>query len=380
MARSGDTTLDVSNPRSEADAGRKRASSLQKPRDLASEKYACQFERIAAHSSRRKWSSDNWGAPLNFEDESYVRLYTADTASWSLLGWEGQTVLMHMLRGRFDRAGVFDCGRHGPARAIAAVTKLPAEIVEIGLRAILDEGTWVVNGTMLVWPKYVEAQTCKRADRVRQQESRRNRRQSSLPWPVDPERDMSRTVTDRHDLSQQSQASQSVTPNQADPSLAKQSDLLSSSESDAKDEIQPAESDATTAECRKVFTFWQKEHGHEKAKFDSKRKNKIRARLRDKFTVRELCLAIRGAKRDPWLMGTDPKAEGKVYDDITVFLRDTPQVERLIALSGAPRKRPDGLATATLKRWTDPDAQNRDRYAQPPDDIPATLVASSGTI
>jgi hypothetical protein len=153
---------------------------------------------------------------MNFEDEPYVRLYTTDTASWSLLGWEGQTVLMHMLRGRFDRAGVFDCGRHEPSRAVTGVTRLPPEIVERGLAALLNEGTWVVNGNLLVWPNFVHAQTCARSDRLRQAESRKNRRNSALAV-IEVE---SQNVTDCHD---ESQWSRSVTLSSSSPSLAEPS-------------------------------------------------------------------------------------------------------------------------------------------------------------
>src|SRR6187399_1128707 len=140
---------------------------------------------------------------MNFEDESYVRLYTRDTASWRLLGWEGQTVLMHMLRDRFDRAGVFDCDGHKPSRAVTAVTGLPQEVVERGLASLLTEKVWIEQDGRLVWPKFVSAQTCKRADRLRQQESRRNRRDRALEPITEQPPGMSHGVTDGHDESQQ---------------------------------------------------------------------------------------------------------------------------------------------------------------------------------
>ena len=142
---------------------------------------------------------------MNFEDESYVRLYTRDTATWNLLGWEGQTVLLHMLRDKFDRAGVFDLGCHEPSRAVTAVTRLPEFVTSIGVAAVLREGVWVVRDGKLVWPKYVEAQRCKRSDRARQAESRRNRRDSAL-LKITPT--TSQNVTASHE---QSQPSQSVT-------------------------------------------------------------------------------------------------------------------------------------------------------------------------
>src|SRR3954467_1418051 len=136
---------------------------------------------------------------MNYEDEPYVRLYHTDTATWALLGWEGQTVLMHMLRGKFDRAGIFSCGRHEPSRAVTAVTRLPAELVEAGLAALLREEVWIVNNGQLVWPNYHHAQTCPRSDRLRQAESRKNRAKEALA-PITPKpQSLSRNVTDSHE-------------------------------------------------------------------------------------------------------------------------------------------------------------------------------------
>lgn len=145
---------------------------------------------------------------MNYPDESYVRLYTSDTATWSLLGWEGQTVLLHMLRGKFDRSGVFSCGRHEPSQAVTAVTRLPLAVVEIGLAAILREGVWILNAGQLVWPTYHYAQTCPRSDRLRQAESRKNRAIAAALPITPPANSLSQNVTECHELSQ---ASQSVT-------------------------------------------------------------------------------------------------------------------------------------------------------------------------
>jgi hypothetical protein len=118
---------------------------------------------------------------VNFSDEEYVRLYIADTTTWRMLGWRGQTVLMHLLR-RFDKSGIFDMRKHDPISAIAAATGLPDEVVEPGLRAILLEEVWVIqdNGH-LYWPAYVEAQTCRRSDRLRKRDERVRKANSMLP-------------------------------------------------------------------------------------------------------------------------------------------------------------------------------------------------------
>lgn len=248
---------------------------------------------------------------MNFEDEDYVRYYTRDTVSWRALGWEGQTVMALMLHGKFDRSGVFDCDSHEPADAIQLVTGLPIEIVNVGLERLLKSGTWIANDGKLIWTKFVHAQSCRRSDRLRQKESREKRRDDLLPNQAD----LPGVVTSSHNQSQD------VTPSLAYPSLAEPN----------LDPPKPPGDDV-----RRVFDFWKKEHNHPKAIFDEKRQRRIKARFKEGFSVHDLCLAIRGAKKDTFLMGVKPDSVGK-YDGIETLLRDAAQVERLIALAGLKR-------------------------------------------
>jgi len=87
----------------------------------------------------------------------------------------------------------------------------------------------------------------------------------------------------------------------------------------------------TTQAVKTVFECWQAEHGKQRSKLDGKRIARIRARLGEGFTVEQLCAAIRGAKKDPFLMGRDPRA-GRAFDGLETLLRDAAQVERLAAL------------------------------------------------
>jgi hypothetical protein len=103
-------------------------------------------------------------------------------------------------------------------------------------------------------------------------------------------------------------------------------------------------SDAATM----VFDCWQAVHGKEHSKFDAKRKARIKARLREAFTVEQLCQAIRGATKDPFLMGRDPKA-ARAFDGIETLLRDAAQVERLIALEDGTAGK--ACSPMTEERW-----------------------------
>lgn len=89
-----------------------------------------------------------------------------------------------------------------------------------------------------------------------------------------------------------------------------------------------------------VFEFWRTDTGRQRTKLDSKRKARIAARLREGFTVGDLCEAIRNRRNDRWLMGLDDSP--RVYDGLETLLRDAAQVERLRDLKSPQRQKSKG--------------------------------------
>lgn len=159
---------------------------------------------------------------MNFEDEPYVRVYVRDTKTWLKLGFEGQTVLLFVLR-KLDRAGVLD-GIDEPAADVALITGVPVAIVEAGLPRLLERGVLVLRGDRLIMPNYIEAQSCAKSDRLRQQEQRQRRRNDSLAdssanGAVTIRDDSSRDVTG---VTNRHEPSQGVTPILSVPSLSDQ--------------------------------------------------------------------------------------------------------------------------------------------------------------
>lgn len=111
---------------------------------------------------------------MNFEDEPYARLYTRRTLTNKRLGWEGRAVMHEMLY-EFDRAGVFEF-EGDLADAIEMMSGLPTRAVRTGLQRLLTSKTWLVKGRFLVWPNFLDAQTCNRSDAARARDSRLRRK------------------------------------------------------------------------------------------------------------------------------------------------------------------------------------------------------------
>jgi len=137
---------------------------------------------------------------MNYGDEPYVRLYVSDTVSWKMLSWQAQTVLLHMLKGRFDRSGVFEHGGHTPSRGVTAVTGLPSEVTEPGVDELLATGTWKAADGCLVWPTFVPAQNTPRTPTSRKREERERNLAAKLlndSGEVTPRDSVGQNVTER---------------------------------------------------------------------------------------------------------------------------------------------------------------------------------------
>jgi hypothetical protein len=326
---------------------------------------------------------------MNFEDEHYVRVYTRDTKSWLRWGWEGQAVFVAVMR-KLDKAGVMDID--DPVEDVALVTGMPVEIVSVGLPRILKSGTFEVRQGHLICPRYIEGQSTPKSDAQRMRELRERRsaeargganvtfrnetvrvgsgcsegskpdeKQVQLDTLIDelaapPNRanvtkpngtvtNPNETVTDRSTLFTNAvhNAVQINAEDQKNPLTPSGGGDPDSEDAPADDSDGPTAGQAPRVDpddevVTKVFDFWKQEHGHPKAKLERKRRSRIKARLREGFTGRELCIAIRGAKRDQFLMGQN--SDGKVYDGLQTLLRDAEQVERLMALAGTRRGAP----------------------------------------
>jgi hypothetical protein len=163
---------------------------------------------------------------MNFEDESYIRLYTRDTPTWLRLGFEGQAVLALLLR-KVDRAGVLD-GVDNPVADVALVLGAPLPFVEAAMPRLLLLGTAVHREGRLILPRFVEAQSATKSDKTRARDSRARRRDFGrvveLALPVTVRDEPSRQPSPRHAPSQSVTPSLAL-PSSAQPSLTERKDL-----------------------------------------------------------------------------------------------------------------------------------------------------------
>lgn len=138
---------------------------------------------------------------LRWSDESYVRLFTRDTADWLSLNWKAQGLFALILR-KVDRAGMLDLGRHGHkglCHHIGGPSAWPE--VEPMLEELLKDGCIEIHGQVLVVRNYIEAQTAITSDAQRKREQRERDRLLTRE-DVTKRDQMSRSVTRGHEVSQ----------------------------------------------------------------------------------------------------------------------------------------------------------------------------------
>lgn len=154
---------------------------------------------------------------MDWQNERYVRLFVRNTTTWRRLGWDGQCLLMHLLR-MVDRAGVLDIEDMTPAEGAALHTFAPADVAERGMDKLIQYGVVRHESGRLIFPNYMDAQECVMSDKLRAKMSREKRSASrDVTQALQDEQirhDESRRVTSNHAASLQP-----CLPSRADPSV-----------------------------------------------------------------------------------------------------------------------------------------------------------------
>lgn len=85
---------------------------------------------------------------------------------------------------------------------------------------------------------------------------------------------------------------------------------------------------------QQVFSHWQQTMNHKRSVLDSKREKLIKARLKDGYSVSDLCNAITGCSNSPFHMGVNE--QGVRYDGLDLILRDAAKVDSFLAKFHTP--------------------------------------------
>jgi hypothetical protein len=118
---------------------------------------------------------------MDFANERYVRLYVRDTMTWKRLGWDGQTMLMHLLR-KVDRSGVIDIGDAEPWESGVMLCGAPEDQARRGVTRMLELGVIVHDADRLVFPRFIEGNETPQSDaqRVREHREREKLKRAAL--------------------------------------------------------------------------------------------------------------------------------------------------------------------------------------------------------
>jgi hypothetical protein len=111
---------------------------------------------------------------LDWANERYIRFYTRKTSTWYAWPWQSRAVLAPLMA-VLDRSGVLELGAGG-TRGAAEMVQLPEDLVVAGIEGMLATGTLELHGSVLVMPKFYEAQEAPASDAARAKKSRETRR------------------------------------------------------------------------------------------------------------------------------------------------------------------------------------------------------------
>jgi len=111
---------------------------------------------------------------MDWQNESWVKLYTRNTAELVVIGWEARALLWELMR-VCDGAGFVDTA---DPEEIAVLCHMPSQVVTRGHAVLLERGIVepAQNGTLIT--NFLEAQQARTSDKERKRKSREKQRAS----------------------------------------------------------------------------------------------------------------------------------------------------------------------------------------------------------
>lgn len=128
----------------------------------------------------------------------------------------------------------------------------------------------------------------------------------------------------------------------------KQSACLETEEETETEEERETEALASSA-AHVVFAHWQQVMGKDKARLDAKRKRAITGRLKDGYTVDQLCRAVDGCSLSGWHMGKNDR--NIKYNDIELICRDASKVDQFMGMAERPPETDAERRERELDEW-----------------------------
>lgn len=252
-------------------------------------------------------------------------------------GFAGSTVFQAILRAcaSFDKRGrlpskfsaLWLARRMG---LTAEDSSLPPEtFVRLGIDRCVKAGLLLQDGGELVIPGWERFYTAPLSGAERMQSYRERQRKQSEPTP---QQDEVTTVTDvRHSDA----TPQDYTRHHKTIQIEAMSAEPDGSTDSAQLKLLVQGPEPEDPRSGGVFEHWRQVFGKGPgAKFSKERKRAVVARLKEGYSVEQLCTAIDGCSRTPHNMGVNE--QGQRYDDLELICRTGSQVERFTQNASLP--------------------------------------------
>ena len=102
---------------------------------------------------------------MDWSSERWVKLYKKSTPSWVMLPWQSRALFPLMLK-ECDARGMIAVGRGG-VKALAAVVRLPVQVVRVGLAGLELSGSVLVDTATISLTHFTDAQLTRSSNAVK---------------------------------------------------------------------------------------------------------------------------------------------------------------------------------------------------------------------
>jgi uncharacterized phage protein (TIGR02220 family) len=302
---------------------------------------------------------------MDWANETWRKLYVRETVNWSRLSWEARGVYLLLLKA-CDGFGRVELGAIG-LEGIGYLLRAPWREIEASVRELLEIGYLRLSGSGVELVGFEEAQrTPAMSGSERQQRWREKQAQRKLegsvnrPTHVKVAQPAAEWFTGLHSVTEHAgQVVESIqvrnesnernvtrngpstrnTEERREEKRRKKIEALSTGvdrlAGEGASEAQSKQGEA----IKLVFDYWARKTNRKRVVLDAKRKRIIQARLREGFTVDDLCKAVDGCTLSEFHQGENERKH--VYDGIELIMRDAQHIEDFSEMADTARRQGD---------------------------------------